>query len=545
MKRIPSLVPGSSAWLQSRSASKAPAMMGDDPKTSRNELLRMMATGVGKEFSEWAQKNLLDKGKEVEVGGLDIAEDVLNDSLSPVCGATDDDYLTAAPDGANFAGNIGVEIKAWNEKTAAFVRDSIVPPYHAWQLDQQILVFGFDYILFCVTDGTREKFVSMEYRSTPERAAKLLAGWKQFDIDLANYQHIEHPPAIVAAPIDDLPALTVELVGQVTSSNLALFKSAALARIESINTNLQTDEDFAVAKKTVKFLDDGEKRLVLVKQQALSQTASIDELFRTMDALREEMKAKRLTLDKLVTAREASIKIEIMQAGKDALAAHIATLNKRLATVQMPLILADFATVIKGKRNLESMRGAVDDLVAEKKIESNALADQMQININTLDAHKEHQFLFPDIQQIITKPNDYFALLVKSRIDAEDKRKADERERIRREEEAKAKAEAEAKLLTEQKKAEQERLEVERERIRQEEAEKLQKAAQVIAEPVRAESIAPPASATELPKSATPMTDTEMRKECNRILWGLPHQEIPGLYRFMVGLVARKEQEAA
>jgi predicted phage-related endonuclease len=46
----------------------------------------------------------------------------------------------------------------------------------------------------------------------------------------------------------------------------------------------------------------GEKRLALVKSQALAQTASIDELFRTIDALKEEMRSKRLTLDKLVKA---------------------------------------------------------------------------------------------------------------------------------------------------------------------------------------------------------------------------------------------------
>ena len=416
-------------------ASEAAAMLGLSPYATRNDLLKLKSTGLAPEVDAATQR-IFDRGHETEIGGRSMAEDLIDDDLYPV--VVSSGRLSASCDGLTMDESIAFEHKQWSVKLADSLRAGILPEHHQPQAQQVMMLTGAPRLLFMCSDGTPENCVHLWVDSDPEWHDRLRNGWQQFGEDLANYQHIEHAPAIVVAPIDDLPALTVELVGQVTSSNLALFKSAAMARIESISTDLQTDEDFAVAKKTVKFLDDGEKRLVLVKQQALSQTASIDELFRTMDALREEMKAKRLTLDKLVTAREASIKIDIMQAGKDALAAHIATLNKRLATVQMPPIVADFATAIKNKRNLESMRGAVDDLVAQKKIEANEIADRIQINLNTLEAHAEYKFLFPDLAQIANKPNGDFMDTLNARISAhkiaEEKRLEAERQKIRAEE---------------------------------------------------------------------------------------------------------------
>jgi hypothetical protein len=198
----------------------------------------------------------------------------------------------------------------------------------------------------------------------------------------------------------------------------------------------------------VKFLDDGEKKIDLVKSTAQSKAADIDAVFRALDEIKATMRAKRLELDKLVKARKESIKIEIMQVGKDELAKHIASLNKRLAKVQMPLIPADFATAIKGKRNLAAMRGAVADLVAAKKIESNEIADLVQLNLTDFQLHSDYAFLFPDINALVLKKPDDFAAAIMLRInnhkESEAKRLDAEREKIRAEEEAKATAKAKA-----------------------------------------------------------------------------------------------------
>ena len=454
MKTIENLIPGSPAWLQARSASKAPAVMGASKYQSRNDLLKQMATGIKPDVDANTQR-LFDAGHASESAARDIAEDIICDALSPVCGATDDGYLTASFDGLTFDGKVGFEHKLWREDLAAAVRANELPDEYKWQMDQQILVGGLDYVLFMVSDGSREKCVSMEYRSTPERAAKLIAAWKQFDADLAAYTHVEAAPVAVAAPIRELPALMVEISGSVTASNLAEWKDIVTARIAGINTDLQTDQDFADADQMVKFLDDGEKRIDLVKSQAQANAADIDRVFRALDEIKASMRAKRLELDKLVAKRKESIKIEIMQFGKDEIAKHITGLNKRLATVQMPPIAADFAAAIKSKRNLESMRGAVADLVAQKKVESNEIADKIDANLKTLALHPDYAFLFHDSAALVMKAPDDLALVIKSRIanheESEAKRLAAEREKIRAEEEARAASKLRAEQEAEQK----------------------------------------------------------------------------------------------
>ena len=240
--------------------------------------------------------------------------------------------------------------------------------------------------------------------------------------------------------IDDLPALTVQLVGQVTASNLADFKTAVTARIQAINTTLVTDNDFATADKMVKFLDDGEKRLDLVKSQALAQTESIDALFRTIDSLKAEMRSKRLTLDKLVKAEKENRKAEIVIAASREFGAHCAALGGR---VGVPVSVAvSFADAVKGLKSLDSMRDKVSVALANAKIEANSIADRIDANRKTAG---DDIGLLPDFAGICTKAPDDFAALLSMRInarkEAEEKRLAAEREKIRAEEQDKAQAE--------------------------------------------------------------------------------------------------------
>jgi hypothetical protein len=124
------------------------------------------------------------------------------------------------------------------------------------------------------------------------------------------------------------------------------------------------------------------------------------------------------------------------------LAKHVATLVLRLGKPYMPVIQADFAGVIKGKKTIASLRDAVDTELSRAKIEANATADRIQLNLNSLrDLAKDHAFLFADAAQVVLKANDDCETLIKLRIaehaTAEAKRIESERERIRAEEVAK------------------------------------------------------------------------------------------------------------
>ena len=456
--KIHKVVQGSPEWLELRrtthNASEAPAMKGVSRYKTYAELVREKATGITPEITPEQQRRF-DEGHAAEDAARPIAEELLGESLYPMTATDDAGYLLASSDGCTIPpkGGVGFEHKLWNENLAAQVAAGEVPESHAWQLDQQIAVFGFEKIIFVVSDGTSENFVSCEYRTTPKRIAALMAGWKQFDADAAAYVPDDTPakPVLVAKPIDNLPALVVEITGRVTSSNLVEFKRHATDVIASINTSLQSDQDFVDAARAVKYLKDVEDKARRAKKNALEQTASIDELFTALDDVIAMAATVRKELDRKITKEKESRKTELVMSAKAELAAHVRKLGARVGGL-MQDVQADFGGVIKGLSSLDSMKGKLAAALAEAKITANELADRIEGNVKSLEPDgKSWRFLFPDLNIVCAKAPDDFAALLMARVAAhqaaEEKRLVEERNRIRAEEQAKAAAEAEAKRI--------------------------------------------------------------------------------------------------
>lgn len=446
---------GTREWLNARAkcfnASEAPAMMGVSSYVSRSELIRQKATGIVPE-PDAATLGRFNAGHEAEAKARPLVEKIIGEELYPIVATDDAGRLLASSDGATMLCNIGFEHKLWNADVADSVKAGNVPDSHKWQLDQQIAVFGFEKIMFVCSDGTPDNFVWCWYETTPERIAQLRAGWDQFEKDVAAYVPEEHKnESLNGNSPDALPALRIEVTGMVTASNLEQFKIAALTVFRGINTNLQTDQDFADAEKAVKFCKDAEERLDAAKDHALSQTESIDALFKTIDAIKEEARTVRLKLDKLVKAEKENRKAEIVTAANRELSAHIVALQGRVGILVN--VAGNFAEAIKGLKSIDSMRDKVSVALANAKIEANAIADRIDANRKTV----EDMSLFPDFAQVCTKaPEDFAAILamrVSQRKEAEEKRLEAERERIRAEEQAKAQREAVEKAAAEKREA--------------------------------------------------------------------------------------------
>lgn len=451
-----SVTQGSADWLSLRAkhftASELSAAAGKSKYQSRQSLIKAKATGLIEEVSPATQR-LFDAGHAAEAAARPIVESMLGEDLFPVTMSCEIDGLPllASLDGITMLGDSIWENKLLNESLKFSIQQGKLDDHYALQIEQQLLVSGAERCYFTTSDGTEAGTFGMWYESNPDIRAQIVPIWKQFAEDVKNHVHVEAKAAPVAEAIEDLPALTVQLVGHVTSSNLATFQTAVMERIKAINTTLVTDNDFATADKMVKFLDDGEKRLELVKSQALAQTASIDELFRTIDTLKAEMRTKRLTLDKLVKAEKENRKAEIVTAANREFADHLAALLNRVG-VPIPVI-GSFGEAVKGLKSLDSMRDKVSAALANAKIEANAIADRIDSNRKMVD----DMSLFPDFAQVATKaPDDFAALLAMrtaARKEAEEKRLAEERERIRAEEQAKAQREA-SEVLRKQQEAE-------------------------------------------------------------------------------------------
>jgi len=425
MKHL-TLTQGTQAWLDHRAtsfnASEAAAMLGLSNYQTRQDLLRQKATGLCPGISATMQA-LFDKGHQAEADFRFFAEEIVGEDLYPVVGMVElgGMRLSCSFDGLTMDESTAFEHKLLNEKLAAYIRENDdVPDTHWPQLEQAMLVSNAEKVLFVTSDGTNSRYGSMMYRSKPERRRRVIDGWKQFAIDLADYQHVEPVREAVAEPIAGLPSLFIQAEGRVISSNLEPFKAAVAAMIDGIKTELVTDQDFADADAMAKHLKDGENRLEQAKAAALAQTASLDALFRTVDDMAELMRQKRLLLEKLVKSEKESRKAALVMAAKDALFAFSCDLNASVNNGHIPHETYPFADAIKGKKSLRSMKDALDAALANAKIDAMQYAARVKMRvdaINTADA----MHLFPDMARIITSTLDAenMAALIEQRKHAE------------------------------------------------------------------------------------------------------------------------------
>lgn len=452
------LTQGSKEWHEHRAkyfnASDAPAMMGCSPYKSRAELLHERHTGLSPEVDQHLQARF-DNGHRFEALARKLAEGIIGDELYPVVGTKD--CYSASFDGLTMDGTICYEHKTLNATLSAIQSADQLPEYYQVQMEQQLMVSGAKKCLFVASKWTySDELIESKhfwYEPNVNLRMAIVNGWELFRADLASYQPPEYIPAPQATPTMDLPAVSIQIQGQISLiSNLQLFGDRLNEFVENINQKPETDQDFADAEAAIKTLGKAEDALEAAMQSGLAQTASVDEMRRTVKLHKETARTTRLMLEKLVKIRKESIRTEEIQRGKDDFAEYINIINTRFGKPCMPIIPTDFAGAIKCKKSIASIKEAINTELANAKVRANMVADKIGINLNSLrDLGKDHPHLFHDTAQIVMKEADDLKALIKVRIAeyeaAEAKKAEDLRERIRQEEEAKAKAnlEAEAK----------------------------------------------------------------------------------------------------
>ena len=459
------LIQGTPLWHQFRldhfGASEAAAMLGLSPYMSRTELLKQKATGIIEEVSDVKQR-LFDAGHAAEEGARQMAEFVLNDELYPATYSFG--KLSASVDGITIDGRIAWEHKLVNADLAAAIGRNELPEQYQPQCQQIMLVTGAEEVLFMASNGTPNDCHSMTVKADPAWFKRIQEGWGMFEADLLDYKPVEVIPAAKAAATIALPALSIQVAGSITlHDNLKLFGEKLTDFIAGLPEKPSTDQEFADSEAAIKTLETAEKALEAAKANALAQVATVDEMSRTVALYAGQARQTRLALTALVKARKEFIRVEIVQAGKEAFTTHLAMLNKRIGRSYMigAVSMPDFAGAIKGKKTVSSLRDAVDTMLASGKIEANSIADKAEINIKSANSlAKDYTFLFRDMDALLHMDSEAFDAIVINRVrahqDAEKERLEAEREKIRAEEAAKAKVEAER---------------VERERLREEGAE--------------------------------------------------------------------------
>lgn len=450
------LIQGSEEWHNFRAqhfgASEAAAMLGLSNDLTRNDLLRYKKTGQSKEYSDWVQKNILDYGHEVESKARAI---LLREGLEffPVCCSFG--TLSASCDGITIDYSLAFEHKQYNKDLFNFISENgILPASHMPQCQQILFVTGADKLLFVCSDGTKENWAEAEIYPDQEWIQRIISGWQHFEEDLKNYIHKPEKEKPMPDAIMQLPSLSIQLRGEVTQTNLPDFKVAAESFIANIKTDLQTDEDFANAEETVKFCDETERKLEAAKSAALAQTSSIDDVMRTIDFIKESIRSKRLTLEKLVKTQKEVIKKKIIDDGYQICVDYGIRVNPEFASLDF-IALANnhiqrqrFEAVCKNKRTLSSLQNSVDAEVIAIKTSLDALAYTVKTNLAQLPADIS---LFRDLQQIITKQPEDFKLLVDYRLEEQARKEKEAAERAIEAERQRLEKEAQAKEIAEEK----------------------------------------------------------------------------------------------
>ena len=115
--------------------------------------------------------------------------------------------------------------------------------------------------------------------------------------------------------------LIITLTGEVRESNFEEWKDGLVERIRTVDGALSADDDFTSANDSIRQFRDAELMLKSAKQAALKQAADINSLFDAVDAVTEETRQARLTLERRIRVRRQELKQRALQTHIDSNAA--------------------------------------------------------------------------------------------------------------------------------------------------------------------------------------------------------------------------------
>lgn len=487
--QIVNLVQGTPEWHAHRAkhfnASDAPAMMGCSSYKTRSDLVKELATGLGQEVDAATQRRF-DDGHRFEALARQLAEEIIGEDLSPCVGVNG--KFSASFDGLTFMHNEAFEHKTLNKalREAMFggCTGEDLPMQYRVQMEQQAMVSGCERILFMASEWTGDGQLIEErhcwYYPDPELRAQIIAGWEQLEKDVAAYDPTaERPAPAVAAPMESLPAVVVQVNGALTvGGNLDAFGDALRQFIARIPAKPSTDQEFADAEAATKALKKAEEALTAAEDGALAQISDVEVMRRTVADLKNLARTTRLATEKLVAAEKEARRTAIVTSAQAQLDQHIQALNQRLGSNWLPRMAGGFGEVIKGKKSLANMEDAVAVALTSAKHDANVLAQRLEANRKHLvQDGTDWIALFADFATVGAKAEEDFQILAAHRIG-------------------------------QHKQAEAQRLEAERERIRAEEAAKLQAQAAINAAAAAQKEAA---SAQQEPVSAAPAAETKVQ----------------------------------
>lgn len=439
------LVQGSAEWLEHRrkyfNSSDAPAMLGVSKYKTHDQLLHEYATGIVPEVDPATQKRF-DDGHQFEAWARPVAEKIVGEELYPVVGIYG--KLSSSFDGLNMMETINFEHKSLNDDIRACESINDLDLMYLVQMEQQHMVSGCQKTLFMASKWDKTGKLLEEkhfwYEGNALLRQRIIDGWNQFEIDLANYVPPVVSEKVVAEAVEALPVPAIIARGSLVQSNLNEITPIFDEYLANVKTELTTDQDFADGEEKGKACRKTAKELAMVEDQVIGQITEINDAVKILRNYAEKFNAMGLKLEKSVKSQKDVIKQNAILTAKNLYQTYIADIEKTIGiSLSGKLTVPDFAGSIKNVRLLSSMQSNINEALTSAKLDAKALAGNVLIKLDYLnEAIKGYEGLFVDKNSLVFGDIEYLKLLVKTRIDEQKVKEA------KRDEEIKAKAAAEA-----------------------------------------------------------------------------------------------------
>ena len=246
--------------------------------------------------------------------------------------------------------------------------------------------------------------------------------------------------------------IILRISSQIVASNIDDVAASVRAEIAKVNTDLKTDEDFAIAEQQVKDLKAAEDAFKAALDAALAEAADVKKLMDTTSEVIDLLAKTRLALDKQVKAQKAKVKEEIIGTARDGIHRALAGCDARLQPAMRKVLRIDdldgvLAEATKGKKSLAGLEKATNEVLANWTALIGKTEAYMKARYAQIPADRLH--LFADLDDLLALDSG-FEDAIAARSAAEDERQAAEKSRLEAEAAAKAEAELREKIAAEE-----------------------------------------------------------------------------------------------
>lgn len=403
-------------------SSDAPAMLGESSHVTRTELIERIALGIKKEAG-YFMKRIQRRGHALEAKARsEFAEIIVGDDLP----ATVMSYgiLSASLDGRTPDGKIIMEHKSLNDSIRAAGCVEMLPVKYHIQMEQQLYVSGAEKCLFVASGSDDEEAIHYWYESDPVLLARILAGWDVLLEDAKNYKRAPAEDEAVIEVVADFPVISAKVNGSISIiDNFGDVESSVNDFLANKLIKAPVDDnDFANLDNQIKAIKRAEDMLKQAGNDVISQAEAVAAFMRRKTALEKALQSARLSAEKIVKDRKASIKQDEIDRGAAEIKAYMDSRGGDMPIgTELDVLgrgILDISEYTKNLKTIKSIKERISVGVSERKIQINQFIDDVTEKVEWLDEeYPEMRVAVPDLARLVTISEGDFRSEVKARVE--------------------------------------------------------------------------------------------------------------------------------